>query len=96
MFQVPVHCIYLVELYPNYPSITLIGTFVDQNKYITNPLCNFGGRGSCLFSLSLSRLTTWRKYLRCDVIYNYSITTLELDRLDDTLQILSKITTVQW
>ena len=31
VFQVPVYCSYLVELYPSYPSITKLGTVVSQS-----------------------------------------------------------------
>ena len=67
LFQVPVHYIYIVELYPIQPKITLLGTVVYQDWYITYRVRNFFWI-SCSFSLSLTRLKTCRKYLRGDMI----------------------------
>ena len=38
MFQFPVLFSYLVELYPIYNRIIILGTVFDQALYITNPV----------------------------------------------------------
>ena len=41
-------------------------------------------------------LTTWKKYLRDDVIYNIFITTPEIERLHGILYLIQKIMIFQW
>ena len=70
LFQVPEHCIYLMELYPSYPRITLLGNFVDQYWYITNPCATFlfGFHAHSLFHWHTWKIggNTWGgHYLEC-------------------------------
>ena len=57
VFQVSVHCSYIVEIHPEFPWINLLVTVVARYWYITNPVTDFLFR---FYAHSTFHLHAWR------------------------------------